>query len=242
VPAPARTSERGPWRVERHASLDSTNRYALDAARAGADDGLVVVADVQTAGRGRLGRTWEAPPGASLLVTVLLRRAGDPGRAVMAAGVALARAVEEVAGFAVWIKWPNDLVVDGRKLAGLLAEVDGDALVVGAGCNVNWESFPPELAETATACNLEAGRPVDVDALLDGFLDEFERALTRGDALVTDYRTRLVTLGRRVRVQPVRGNDLVGTAVRVTSEGALVVHDDDGDEHTVTAADVLHLR
>src|SRR6187397_3090186 len=98
VPAPARTSERGPWRVEWFTTLDSTNRYALDAARDGAADRLVVVADVQTAGRGRLGRAWEAPPGSSLLVSVLLRRSGAPGRAVMAAGVALATAVEQVAG------------------------------------------------------------------------------------------------------------------------------------------------
>src|SRR5262245_34207003 len=97
VPAPARTSERGPWRVERFATLDSTNRHALDAARQGAPDGLVVVADLQTAGRGRLGRSWEAPPGSSLLVSVLLRRGAGP-EAVMAAALALATAVDRVAG------------------------------------------------------------------------------------------------------------------------------------------------
>ena len=177
--APARTSERGRWRVEWFSTLDSTNRHALDAARDGAPAGLVVVADEQTAGRGRLGRTWEARPGSSLLVSVLLRDPGDPARAVMAAGVALAAAVEDVAGIEVGLKWPNDLVVDDRKLAGLLAEAEGDALVVGAGCNVNWESFPEELRATATACNLEAGRPVDHDALLDAFLDRFAAALGR---------------------------------------------------------------
>jgi len=242
VPAPARTSERGPWRVEWFATLDSTNRHALDAARAGAADGLVVVADEQTAGRGRLGRSWEAPPGSSLLVSVLLRRAGDPGRAVMAAGVALAAAAEEVAGVEAGLKWPNDLVVDDRKLAGLLAEADGDALVVGAGCNVNWESFPDELAATATACNLEAGRTVDRDALLDAFLDRFADALERGDGVVDDYRARLATVGRTVRVQHVRDDDLVGTAIGVTDDGALLVRDDAGTDHTVVAADVVHLR
>jgi BirA family biotin operon repressor/biotin-[acetyl-CoA-carboxylase] ligase len=242
VPAPARTSERGPWRVEWHASLDSTNRYALDAARAGADHGLVVVADVQTAGRGRLGRTWQAPPGASLLVTVLLRRSDDASRAVMAAGVALARAVEHVAGLVTALKWPNDVVVDDRKLAGLLAEVDGDALAVGVGCNVNWEAFPDELAEIATACNLETGRAVDRDALLDAFLDAYDDALRAGDTLVDAYRGLLATIGRRVRVQQLDGDDLVGTATAVTDDGALVLRDDDGDEHTVVAGDVLHLR
>ena len=242
MPAPARTSERGPWRVEWFATLDSTNRRALDAARDGAPGGLVVVADEQTAGRGRLGRTWEAAAGSSLLVSVLLRRAGEPGRAVMAAGVALAGAVEQVAGIPARLKWPNDLVVDDRKLAGLLAEADGDALVVGAGCNVNWEAFPEDLAATATACNLEAGRPVDRDALLDVFLDRFATALASGDAVVEDYRARLATVGRTVRVEHVRGDDVVGTAVGVTDAGALVVRDAQGHDHTVVAADVHHLR
>jgi BirA family biotin operon repressor/biotin-[acetyl-CoA-carboxylase] ligase len=243
VSAPARTSERGRWRVEWFATLDSTNRHALDAARAGAPDGLVVVADEQTAGRGRLGRSWEAPPGSSLLVSVLLRRSGDPaGHVVMAAGVALAAAVDDVAGVEAGLKWPNDLVVDDRKLAGLLAEVEGDALVVGAGCNVNWDAFPAELTESATACNLEAGRAVDRDALLDAFLDRFAAALAVGDAVVDDYRARLVTIGRTVRVEPVRGDALVGTAVAVADDGALVVRDDAGTDHTVVAADVHHLR
>jgi BirA family biotin operon repressor/biotin-[acetyl-CoA-carboxylase] ligase len=242
VSAPARTSERGRWRVEWFSTLDSTNRHALDVARAGAPGGLVVVADEQTAGRGRLGRTWEAPPGSSLLVSVLLRDAGNPARSVMAAGVALAAAVEDVAGIDVGLKWPNDLVVDDRKLAGLLAEAEGDALVVGAGCNVNWESFPEELRATATACNLEAGRSVDHDALLDAFLDRFASALAAGDAVVDDYRARLATLGRSVRVEHVRDDDLVGTAVDLTADGALVVRDAAGTDHTVVAADVHHLR
>ncbi len=242
MPAPARTSARGPWRVEWFARLDSTNRHALEAARGGADDGLVVVADEQTAGRGRLGRTWEAPPGSSLLVSVLLRRPGDASRTVMAAGVALAGAVEQVAAVDVVLKWPNDLLVGERKLAGLLAEAEGDALVVGAGCNVNWESFPEELTQTATACNLEAGHSVDRDALLDAFLDRLAEALAAGDALVEEYRSRLATVGRTVRVEHVRGDDLVGTAVGLTDDGALVVRDDAGTDHTVVAADVHHLR
>ena len=240
--APARTSERGRWRVEWFSTLDSTNRHALDAARDGTPGGLVVVADEKTAGRGRLGRTWEARPGSSLLVSVLLRDSGDPARAVMAAGVALAAAVEDVAGIEAGLKWPNDLVVDDRKLAGLLAEAEGDALVVGAGCNVNWESFPEELRATATACNLEAGHLVDRDALLDAFLDRFAAALGAGDEIVDDYRARLATIGRSVRVEHVRDADLVGTAVGITDDGALVVRDDAGTDHTVVAADVHHLR
>ncbi len=169
-PRPSAFRSWGACRIHHFAELDSTNRYLLEEGRRGATEGLVAVADVQTAGRGRLDRRWEAPPGSSLLVSVLLRSAPEPGRAVMAAGVALARAVGDVATVVTGLKWPNDLVVGDRKLAGILAEREGDALVVGAGCNVNWNSFPPELAATATACNLEAGREVDRDALLRAYL------------------------------------------------------------------------
>jgi BirA family transcriptional regulator, biotin operon repressor / biotin---[acetyl-CoA-carboxylase] ligase len=249
VPAPTRTSELGRWRIEWFGELDSTNRYLLGAAGAGAADGLVAVADHQTAGRGRLDRRWDAPPGSSLLVSVLLRVPGeaDASSALMAAGVALADAVESTAGVLVGLKWPNDLVVAhgagaDRKLAGLLAERDRDALVVGAGCNVNWESFPPALAETATACNLEAGHVVDRDALLDAYLTNLDRFLATPDDVMAAYRARLLTVGRRVRVEHPGGTISLGIAVEVAGDGALVVQDDDGREQRVTAADVVHLR
>ncbi len=190
--------------MRRFADIDSTNRYLLDEARGGAAGGLVAVADHQTAGRGRFDRRWEAPPGSSLLVSVLVRPAphGERShRAVMAAALALAEAVEEEAGVSPGLKWPNDLVVGDRKLAGLLAEREGDALVIGAGCNVEWDSFPPELADTATACNLEAGYTVDRDELLDRFLARLSALLDQLDAVPAQYRARLATLGRRVRVE-----------------------------------------
>ena len=183
VSEPTRT-----WTISRFAELDSTNRYLLDEARAGAPEGAVVVADHQTSGRGRLDRSWEAPPGSSLLVSVLLRPALGPGHAhvvVMAAALALADAVGAVAGFTAELKWPNDLVVGDRKLAGLLAEREPGAggslaaVIVGAGVNVQWTTFPPELADLATACNLEAGRAVDRDALLEHYLEGSGTGSTR---------------------------------------------------------------
>lgn len=241
MPAPVRISQLGRFRIHHFAELDSTNRYLLEEGRRGVAEGLVAVADVQTAGRGRLDRRWEAPPGSSLLVSVLLRSAPEPGRAVMAAGVALARAVGDVAGVATGLKWPNDLVVGDRKLAGILAERAGGALVVGAGCNVNWNSFPPELAATATACNLEAGRVVDGDALLRAYLGALAQALDAGAAVVDAYRARLATLGRRVRVERPDGT-FEGEATAVADDGALVVRDNTGTVRTVTAADVVHLH
>ncbi len=149
----------------------STNRDLLEAAREGAAEGVVLVADHQTAGRGRLGRRWEAPPGSSLLVSILTRPAVCLTRVndvTMAVAVAAAEACREVAGVAPRLKWPNDLVleVDGatRKVGGILAEsiVEGDrleALVVGLGLNVTWpEDLPDELAAIATSLPRRAGR------------------------------------------------------------------------------------
>ena len=240
------------WRVSHFDELDSTNRWALDRAREGGAEGLVVVADHQTAGRGRLDRTWEARPGSSLLVSVVLHAAaagspiadarGDGHRAVSAVAVALTRAVRDVAGVAAGIKWPNDVVVADRKLAGILAEREGEALVVGVGVNVNWDAFPPELADTATACNLEAGHTIDRDALLDGFLRALGTALDDPVATERAHRDLLVTLGRRVRVSLTRGDALEGRAVGLGVLGELEVRTDDGKVHAVTTGDVHHLR
>src|SRR5262249_57739452 len=132
-------------------------------------------------------------------------------------------------------------VVHDRKPAGLLAERDGDALVIGAGCNVQWDAFPADLEATATACNLEAGGPVDRDALFAEFLECLAAELNRLDDVVPRARARLATLDRRVRVE--RAHDtVVGRAVDITPDGALVIRRDDGADETITAGDVVHLR
>jgi BirA family biotin operon repressor/biotin-[acetyl-CoA-carboxylase] ligase len=233
------------WRISRFAELESTNHYALERAREGAATGLVVVADHQRAGRGRLDRTWEAPPGSSLLVSVVLHAPGGPHdahEAVTAAAVALVRALAAVAGVAAGIKWPNDVLVGDRKLAGILAEREGDAVVVGLGVNVNWDVFPPELADIATAANLAAGRVVDRDALLDGFLAELADALDDPFATERAHRELLVTLGRTVRVELTGGGVLEGEAVGLGVHGELEVCDAAGVVHGVVAGDVVHLR
>ncbi len=141
--------------------IDSTNRYLLDRAAEGAPEGLVAVADEQTAGRGRLGRTWVAPPGSALLVSALLRPrlAVDRTHLVtLAAGLAALDAVRALTGVQAGLKWPNDVVVDDRKLAGILAEADGvGAVVVGMGCNVRPDVLPADLASIATAVSLDRG-------------------------------------------------------------------------------------
>ena len=248
-----------PWDVRRLAETDSTNRVVLDLARAGEPEGIVVVADHQTAGRGRLGRVWQAPPGASLLVTVLLRptiAVADAHLVTIAAALAAADACEEVAGVRPALKWPNDLVVERegatRKLAGLLAEsiVQGgriDAVALGMGLNVQWPSpLPDDLADIATALNLEAGRDVARDDVLTSWLaclaDRYRRLTApRGaEALLAAYRVACSTLGREVRAE-LAGETVLGTAADVTREGHLVVDTAEG-RRVVTAGDVVHLR
>ena len=247
------------WTIRRLDETDSTNRVVLDLARAGEREGIVVVADHQTAGRGRLGRTWQAPPGASLLVTVLLRPAlavADVHLVTIAAALAAADACGEVAGVRPALKWPNDLVVerDGatRKLAGLLAEstlAGGriDAVGVGMGLNVQWPSdLPDDLAHIATALNHEAGHDVDRDAVLDAWLrrfaDRYERLSQPGgvDDLLDAYRAACVTLGRDVRAE-LPFEVVVGVATDLTREGHLVLDTSDG-RRVIAAGDVVHLR
>jgi BirA family biotin operon repressor/biotin-[acetyl-CoA-carboxylase] ligase len=177
-------------------------------------------------------------------VSVLLRPALAPEQTplvTMACGVARVDAVARVAGFTPGLKWPNDVVVGDRKLVGILAERDGGAVVVGAGVNVEWRAFPAELAETATACNLEAGHSVDRRELLAAFLAELDLRYADIDGVVDEYRARLTTLGRRVRVER-PGGDLVGRAVGIGGAGQLRVEDDGGEIVEVHVGDVVHLR
>lgn len=258
------------WDIRRVAETGSTNADALAAAREGAGEGLVIVADHQTAGRGRAGRTWTAPPGASLLVTVLLRPPAPVAPLVtFALSVAAARAVQSVTGIHVGLKWPNDLVVetDGRtrKLAGILAESEWPAgshiaagyrepaphervvVAAGIGLNVSWpDDLPDELADIAVACNHLTDRPIGLDHLLAVLLDELEvtyATLRSGDPgpLLAEWRDRSCTLGRRVRVD-LGADDVVGTASDVTDTGQLVLDTLEGDRRVLAVGDVVHLR
>ena len=235
--------------------IDSTNRWLLAEARSGAPEGLVAVADHQSAGRGRLGRSWTAPPGSSLLASVLLRPGLSPESLHLvnvALALAAADACLEVAGVEVGLKWPNDLLVADRKVAGVLAEADlggpgRPAVVVGIGLNVNWpEELPPELAGTATSLNRLAGRTVDRAALLVRILVGLDRRYSAlgapggPEALASEYRGRCATIGRAVRVE-LADETFTGTAADVDDAGHLLVMTD-VCLRTVGAGDVVHLR
>jgi len=230
--------------VRWYPSVDSTNRVVLDEARAGAPEGLVVWAGEQTAGRGRQGRVWIAPYGASLLCSVLLRPELPPDRrhlVVIAASVAVSDPVGAVTGVATSLKWPNDVMVGESKLAGVLAEADGDAVVVGMGVNLDWPEIPAQLTGVATACNREGGRPCEPAALLDELLRRYDARLDDLSGALRDYRRRLGTLGRRVRVELSDG-PLDGIAADVDHAGHLLVEVESGCLVEVAAGDVVHLR
>jgi BirA family biotin operon repressor/biotin-[acetyl-CoA-carboxylase] ligase len=240
-----------PWREIRVvAATASTNADLAAEARSGAAPGLVLFAEQQTAGRGRLDRSWDAPPRAALLVSVLLR----PGVAAAAlpllpllAGVAVVETVRSVARLHAVLKWPNDVLVEGRKVAGVLLERVEDAVVVGVGLNVS--TRPTELpVETATSLAI-AGGGTDRESLAKELL----RALGRRylafcdaggspDSVLPAYREVCDTIGRRVEVRLPVGEPVRGLARAVDDDGMLVVVEDDGTQRRWSAADVVHLR
>lgn len=228
------------WRVIHVDATGSTNADLLAEARAGAPAGLVRVAAFQSAGRGRLGRVWEAAPGDCLMVSVLLRPdpASELHRLTQAVALAAADACAVVGGFRPELKWPNDLLVNERKLAGILADslVEGGsvaAVVVGMGLNVR--AAPPGAISATEA----AGRDVQRLDVLDTFLD----ALSRLDpaAVAARYRSELATIGRWVRVDR-QGGVIEGRAVDIAADGCLLIEGADGARTEIAAGDVIHLR
>jgi BirA family biotin operon repressor/biotin-[acetyl-CoA-carboxylase] ligase len=249
--------------VEHYPQTGSTNDLARQKAHAGHAEGLVIVTDTQTAGRGRMGRAWIAPPGSSLLLSVLLRPTwlapADAFSLTMLAGVALCEAVEQVTLVPAALKWPNDLLLPVRtaagprlrKAAGILSEIElaGDQLAwvtIGIGVNVSWSPAgivdERDLAEVATSVGAAAGQPIDRLPLLRALLERLDAhyaGLRRGSQadVFERWRDRLATLGQTVQIGLPHG-DLRGIAEDVERSGALRVRDEHGTLHTVLAGDV----
>jgi BirA family biotin operon repressor/biotin-[acetyl-CoA-carboxylase] ligase len=241
----------GSWDVRRFDEIDSTNLYLRREARLGAPEGTVAVAGHQSAGRGRMDRRWEAPPGASLLISVLFRPDFDASElhlCTAAMALAAAEACRKAAGVGPVLKWPNDLLVGESKLAGVLAEVEFEgsvarAVVVGLGLNVDWPG--PDGVNGTCLGELSSG-PVDRELLLSALLDGLSarRALldtaTGRREVAAEVRERCTTLGQRVRVE-LAAEAVIGVAVEVDDAGHLVVETAAG-LRTVSAGDVVHLR
>lgn len=242
-------------RLHWQARVPSTNSVALDLARSGAPHGTFVLADRQEAGRGRHGRGWSSPPGVGLWMSWILRPPLPPDRAYLvtwAAAVAVAEAAARTAGLYAEIKWPNDVLVRGRKICGLLAEVasGGDALdfiVLGVGLNVNQAEadFPEAFRDRAASLRSASGHAVDRVLTLAAFLEAFEFEYDRllrdgGEAVRRAWTERSCVIGRPITLRT-GGGEFAARAVGVDPDGALLV-ERDGTVEAIHSAEVELLR
>jgi len=229
-----------PWRVRLLAETGSTNSDVAKAARLGESEGLVVIAEHQTAGRGRQGRAWVSTPRAGVWLSVLLRPAVDTSRwgwLPLLTGVALA---DTVPGSS--LKWPNDLLLNGRKAAGILAEaIVPGAVVVGIGLNVSQtaDELPPGV--NATSLQLEGAKEERTHLAID-LVRNLKERYRDWAGLREDYLARCDTIGRRVRVLLPGDDEITGKATTVDDDGRLIVRSDDGRLCPIAAGDVTHVR
>jgi BirA family biotin operon repressor/biotin-[acetyl-CoA-carboxylase] ligase len=253
-------------RIELRDRVDSTNREGVALGQADVEHGTLVLADAQTAGRGRLGRHWFSPPGRNIYASIVVRRPVDGDRLSqwlswlpLMAAVSVAEAIDTVAGTNISVKWPNDLLIDGRKVGGILCESgtsarSGSFQVVGIGININGMSsdFPHDVRETATTIRQETGRHIDRNRLLAHLLKELEFCmedyLSRGvERIALAYQRRSATLGKTVKAVLADGSEFIGLAREIGSDGSLtVVRRPSGErppsELRLRAADIMHLR
>lgn len=230
--------------------VDSTNRMAKDLAIKGTPEGTLVIAERQTRGRGRMDRDWFSPPGEGIYMTMVLRPSLPPAEApkiTLLTGVAMAESLREISGIEVKIKWPNDIVIKGKKLAGILTELSAEIdainfVLIGIGVNVNTEEFPGSLQEMATSLLIETGRHFSRAPLIRVFLSRseayYEESKRRGfDGIIRTWNDLTDTIGRRVRIETL-GKVYTGEALRVDTDGALILKDESGALHRIVSGDV----
>ena len=245
-------SSENPWRdrIQFFETITSTNDVLKQLANQGAPEGTVLVADCQTGGRGRLGRTFLSPSQVGIYLSVLLRPNCKPSELMhltCASATATCTAIQEAAGFRPGIKWTNDIVYENRKLSGTLTELsiqpDGSTAyaIIGTGINCNQMDFPPEIWDIAGSLKMATGRQINralvAAKLIDALYDTNRRLLTGKSEIIASYRRDCVTLGRKISVIQ---KDRVrhGTALDVDEAGALLVRFDDGSVETVNSGEV----
>ena len=235
--------------------IDSTNRVALELAQADEPEGAVILGEEQTAGRGRAGRTWHSEKATGIYVTLVLRPKLAPVQApllTMMAGLSARTAVQAVSGLEVDLKWPNDLIINGKKVGGILTEMMAEPnqvryVIVGIGLNVNQEKFPTEISSVATSLRAASGKSQSRLELLVLLLREFEtdynRFLREGSASVVERFEALSSYARGKRVRVSSGDEVfVGMTAGLGPEGLLKVRREDGQVVTVLAGDVTEAR
>lgn len=230
---------------------DTTNNRARELALDGTPEGTLVVAEKQTAGRGRRGKTWESPLGTGIWMSLVLRPQIAPAQAsvlTLLCGLATAEAIEAETGLTADIKWPNDILINGKKAVGILTEMDCEMsqvhfVIPGIGINVNTVSFPAELADIATSLYLECGKTVSrrrlVHKVLERLEEHYETFLRTGSfaAMLEDYRAHCITLGKEVHV--LGREPFFAEALDITPEGELLVkRSDNGKEEVVFSGEV----
>lgn len=242
--------EMGLHRVEYHEAIDSTNLQAKRLALQSEEDRVLIVADQQNAGRGRLGRNWHSEKGTGLWLSLLLKPEIEPEisfRMTLIAAVAVSEAIEKTTGLKAGIKWPNDIIVSGKKVCGILSEMSAEwqkinYIVLGIGINVNQEAFPDDIVHIATSLMKESGNRVNRLELLKNCVEAYlvyEQALYSEEMLQTlleVYRKRSVTLGQVVRV--IGKEERIGTALEIDDKGALLVAFDNGNQEYVNYGEV----
>jgi BirA family biotin operon repressor/biotin-[acetyl-CoA-carboxylase] ligase len=242
-------------RIYHFFKVDSTNRVALELGHGGEPEGAVVLAEEQTAGKGRAGRTWQSDRAAGIYVTLLLRPRLAPVQApllTMMAGLSARTAIEATTGLAADLKWPNDLMIGGKKVGGILTEMHAEPsqvrfVIVGIGLNVNQEKFPGELGTTASSLRIETGKQVSRLELLVRLVREFEndynRFLREGPGAVTAKFEAVSSYARGKRVRVTSGTEsFAGVTAGLGPEGLLQVKRDDGAVVTVISGDVTEAR
>lgn len=231
--------------------IDSTNIRAKQLGEENAPHGTLVVADMQTAGRGRRGRGWVSPPGHSIYMSLLLRPDIRPGNAPMLTIVmaySVAEAIRDCTGLNVQIKWPNDIILNGKKIVGILTEMSTEIdyinhVVIGVGINVNMESFPEELSDKATSLRIEMGKSVKRSPIIEETMIRFEACYEqfaqKGDLgfLRESYNEMLVNCGREVLILGAK-ESYKAYALGIDDNGELLIRREDGTEETVYAGEV----
>lgn len=237
-----------PFRLWLRESCGSTNDEARTLGETGSPGGSIVVANSQMAGRGRRGTAWFGEPRDSLAFSILWRPQAAKSlwpRLALATGLAVAEACETSVPL-VGIKWPNDVWIAGRKVAGILVEAGSDFVVAGVGINVNSTGFPDEIAATATSLALECGRPVDRAALLAGVVSRFARHAARVDAgfdeVITAVRKRCVLIGGEVAMRTQTGEEMRGHCDGVGPSGELLVRTTHGLQRILQADEVRPVK
>ena len=242
-------------RIVHYFRTDSTNDVALSLAAQGEAHGTVILAEEQTAGRGRLGRSWYSEKSSGIYASIILRPPLAPAAApvlTLMAGVATQRAVNTVTGLPVDIRWPNDLLLNGKKVCGILTEMSAEldrlhAVVLGIGLNVNHREMPPELKEIATSLRMEGRKPYSRAQILVALLKELERkyrllldegsvAITRAWAAASTYAQ-----GKRIRVVS-SGGEFLATTAGLEPSGALRVRRDDGREELLVSGEIVEVK